>query len=94
MDLDFEWDDEKAERNVRKHGISFQEATTVFLDPLAQTSPDPDHSATEERELTIGYSDAHRLIMVSYTHRGHTARIVSARIATRQERVDYERRGR
>jgi len=94
MDFDFEWDDHKAERNLRKHGVSFAEAKTVFADPLAQTYIDSGHAAGEPRELTIGYSNADRLIMVSYTHRGLNARIISARTATRRERLSYERRRR
>ena len=91
MQFHFEWDDDKAERNRRKHGVTFEEATSVFFDPIAGTYPDPDHSAGEQRELILGYSSAHRLIMVSYTHRGRTARIISARTATRHERLDHER---
>jgi uncharacterized DUF497 family protein len=92
MQLEFDWDDDKAERNRRKHGISFEEAKSVFRDPLARLYADPDHSQDEERELIIGYSDAHRLIMVSYTHRGLSARIINARTATRRERFVHERR--
>lgn len=91
MDLDFSWDEKKAAQNRRKHGVSFEEAKSVFDDPLCQTYPDPGHSLSEERELTTGYSDTDRLIMVSHTHRGLYARIISARLPTRQERLDYER---
>jgi uncharacterized DUF497 family protein len=94
MEVDFEWDQAKAERNWRKHGVSFEEAKSVFFDPFAETYPDRRHSAVEKRELTIGHSGARRLIIVSYTHRGHAARIISARLTTRQERVAYERRRR
>lgn len=91
MEIDFECDDAKAAQNARKHGVSFEEATSVFLDATAGTYPDPDHSADEQRELIIGSSSAHRLIMVSYTHRGPAVRIISARTATRHERLDHER---
>ncbi|MEP7378223.1 MAG: BrnT family toxin [Chloroflexota bacterium] len=90
MDLEFTWDEKKAEQNWRKHGVSFQEAKSVFDDPLCQTYPDPGHSTSEER-VTVGYSDADRLIMVSHSHRGLYARITNARLPTRKERLDYER---
>ena len=92
MALEFEWDAAKAERNRRKHGVTFDEAMTVFGDPHAATYADPDHSTDEERELTIGYSLAGRLVLVAYAQHGLAIRIISARIATSHERRDFERR--
>ena len=86
----YEWDAEKARANQRKHGISFDEAATVFLDPLALTFPDPNYSAGEEREITIGYSARHQVVFVSHCQRGDRVRIISARKATRGERKQYE----
>jgi hypothetical protein len=86
----FEWDADKAEVNLRKHGVSFQEAATVFTTPLSLTYHDPDHSHEEQRYLTIGTSQAERLLMVSHTERGERIRIISARKATRRERTRYE----
>ena len=88
----FEWDPEKAGANFRKHGVSFDEATTVFGDPLSVTILDPDHSSTEDRFIDLGMSHRARLIVVSYTERGRRIRIVSARLATRKERRTYEQR--
>lgn len=85
-----EWCAEKARANVRKHGVSFPEALTVFYDPLAATVDDPDHSASEPRCITIGYSGADRLLVVSHTDRGDSLRIISARPATRRERNRHE----
>jgi hypothetical protein len=86
----FEWDPRKAERNLKRRRISFAEASTVFYDPLAKTIADPDHSATENRELTIGQSHAGRLLIVSHTQRQDRIRIISARLPTRRERRQYE----
>jgi uncharacterized DUF497 family protein len=86
----FEWDREKATGNQKKHRISFDEAVTVFYDPLAATFSDPDHSDDEDRYITIGYSSGHRLLVVSYTERGGMLRIISARRANRQERKRHE----
>ena len=86
----YEWGAEKAKANQRKHGVSFDEAATVFLDLLALTYPDPDHSTGEEREITIGYSARHRVVFVSHCQRGNRARIISARKATKGERKKYE----
>ncbi|MBM3790695.1 MAG: BrnT family toxin, partial [Acidobacteria bacterium] len=80
----FEWDPEKSSANFRKHGVSFDEATTVFGDPLSVTILDPDHSSTEDRFIDLGISHQARLIVVSYTERGRRIRIVSARRATRK----------
>lgn len=88
--MDFEWDDEKAELNQRKHGVSFAEAMTVFGDPLSLTGYDPDHSDDEDRYLTMGSSAEGRLLLVSHTDRGAKVRIISARPASRRERKDYE----
>jgi uncharacterized DUF497 family protein len=88
--MQFTWDRGKAEQNVLAHGVSFQEATTVFGDPLAGTIPDPDHSVAEERLVTMGYSSAGQLLVVCHTEQGDTIRIISARRATSHERKDYE----
>ena len=90
MDLDFEWNPAKAEANRRKHGISFEEASTVFGDPLSAAIPDPEHSGSEVRFLLLGRSDAGRLLVVAHTERGNRIRIISARSPTRRERRDYE----
>lgn len=90
MALEFEWDASKAEENVTKHGVRFDEGLTVFANPLARIFDDPDHSDTERRELIIGHSARHRLVLVAYTERLGRIRIISARLATRQERNDYE----
>jgi uncharacterized DUF497 family protein len=88
--MDFEWNPRKAEINLRKHGVSFPEAGTVFGDDLAVTVPDPDHSEDEERFITIGWSKRRRLLMVSHIDRGDRIRIISARELTRAERKAYE----
>ncbi len=85
-----EWDPKKAERNLKKHFVSFKEATTVFGDPLSVTFPDPDHSIDEERFITIGESQGGRLLMVSHTDRGERVRIISAREVTNREKKFYE----
>ncbi|MBD0363193.1 MAG: BrnT family toxin [Coleofasciculus sp. C3-bin4] len=90
MELNFEWDEEKARTNLKKHGVSFAEATTVFGDSFAVTIDDPLHSIDEERFVTIGYSEAQRLLVVVHTDRGDNIRIISARTATRRERQTYE----
>jgi uncharacterized DUF497 family protein len=76
---------------VREHGVSFEEAATVFLDPLAMTYPDPDHSVEEDREITIGYSRSQRLLFVSHVQRSDRTRIISAREATRREHKQHEK---
>jgi len=88
--LRFEWDSRKASENLAKHGVSFEEAASVFSDPLAYTFSDPDHSVGEERSLTFGLSSDGRLLTVISTERGEALRIVSARKATRRERGIYE----
>ena len=86
----YEWNPEKARTNLREHRVAFDEAATVFLDPLAMTYPDPDHSEDEDREITIGYSAQQRLLFVSHCRRGDRQRIISARKATRRERRQHE----
>lgn len=88
--MNFEWDPGKARQNRRKHRVSFHEAATVFGDPLAVTFPDPDHSASEQRFITVGMSSAGRVLMVAHTERGEYFRIISARKATQRERKEYE----
>jgi uncharacterized protein len=88
--MEFEWDPDKATRNLAKHGVSFNEAATVFGDPLAITYSDPDHSEDEERFLTFGHTNENRLLVVSHTDREERTRIISARLATRRERKIYE----
>lgn len=87
----FNWDEQKAAANHSKHGISFNEAATVLGDSLGWTYPDPDHSESEQRWITIGHSDAGRIIVVFHTGEGEDeTRIISARRATRKERKFYE----
>jgi uncharacterized DUF497 family protein len=88
--MKFTWNTKKEGENVRKHGVSFDEAATVFGDPLAGTIPDPDHSVGEARFLTIGHSSSGRLIVVFHTEQGDNFRIISAREATLHERKTYE----
>jgi hypothetical protein len=89
--MDFEWDPSKNDANQRKHGTSFEEASTVFGDPLAWTIHDPDHSAEEARFLTTGLSSQQRLIIVSHTDREDRIRIINAREVTAAERRTYEK---
>jgi uncharacterized DUF497 family protein len=86
----YEWNLTKAKTNVRKHGVSFEEAASVFLDPLAITYPDPDHSDDEIREITVGHSARQRVIFVYHTQRRDRIRIIGARKVTRTERKQYE----
>ena len=87
----FEWGEEKAASNEKKHGITFTEAMTVFADPLALTGYDPDHSVEEERFVTMGYAVTGRLLIVIHSDgEDDTLRIISARLATRREQKDYE----
>lgn len=88
--MQFEWDRQKAKTNLRKHRVSFEEAMTVFYDPLSATFDDPDHSIDEERFITIGYSSHAHLLVVSHTEKGKTIRIISARPATAHERRRHE----
>ncbi len=86
----YEWDPKKARTNLRDHGVAFEEAATLFLDPLATTYSDPDHSHDEDREVTIGYSTKQRLLFVSHCQRRERIRIMSAREVTRRERKQHE----
>jgi uncharacterized DUF497 family protein len=90
--VQFEWDEQKAAENLAKHGVSFDEASTVFGDPLAGTVLDPQHSTDEYRFVTIGLSTSQRLIVVVHADRDDWLRIISARRATRRERRRYEAR--
>ena len=93
MKLNFEWDEEKAKANLKKHRVSFDEATSVFVDPFSITIPDPDHSVGEQRYIDIGSSDKSHVLIVVYTERGSSIRIISCRKATSSERKLYEEGG-
>ncbi len=86
----FEWDSYKDKANIYKHRVSFAEASSVFYDPLSVTAADPDHSEGEERMITLGISSTGRLLVVAHTERVNAIRIISARVATRNERKIYE----
>ncbi|MDO8141227.1 MAG: BrnT family toxin [Candidatus Brocadiales bacterium] len=88
--MKFEWDPKKASSNLRKHKVSFEEATTALSDPMAATGADPDHSIGEFRYITFGISDRGRLLVVAHTEQSETMRIISARLASRRERKIYE----
>ena len=88
--MHFEWDRAKAERNRRKHRVTFDEAVTVFHDPLSATFDDPDRSAGERRLITVGYSSRERLLVVSHVEGNETIRIISARLASASERKRHE----
>ena len=90
MSLEFEWDAKKGEANRVRHGVAFEEALTVFRDPLARIFEDEEHSEGEPREIIIGHSAKQRLVMACFTVRATRIRIISARKATRLERKDYE----
>ena len=90
MALRFEWDQRKAKQNLKKHGVSFEEAATVFGDPLSMTIADPLHSTVEQRWVTMGLTYRERLVVVVHTNRGSTIRLISARKATRREKRAYE----
>jgi len=95
MGLRFEWDKNKAASNYKKHGVSFEEAQTVFYDPLATIFDDEAHSVDERREIIIGHSTGNRLLLVSFTERAPSLiRMISARSATKTECKDYEEGGR
>jgi len=87
---ELEWDPKKAAANLRMHGVSFDEAVTAFRDPLSLLLPDPAHSIGEERYLVLGMSVAGRLLVVAFVERPPRTRIISARLATKRERHDYE----
>ena len=93
MKLSFEWDEEKAKANLKKHRVGFDEATTVLNDSFSITIPDPDHSVDEQRYIDIGISDNGRVLVVVYTERGSNIRIISCRKATPSERKLYEEDG-
>ncbi len=86
----FEWDGSKATANVKKHRVSFDEAVTVFYDPVAAAFEDPDHSHDESRLVTVGYSARGRLLVVCHVERGGAMRLISARRATPRERKRHE----
>lgn len=92
MGLTFEWDEEKSRQNLKKHGVAFEEARTIFNDPFAVTIHDPDHSEGEERFLDIGLSSKGRVLVVWYTERKDNIRIIGCRRATPFERETYEGR--
>lgn len=88
--LQYEWDPTKTKMNLRKHGVAFKDAATVFKDPLSITTFDPDHSEEEDRFITFGFAASGRLLMVAHTDRRDRIRILSARELTRGERETYE----
>lgn len=88
--MQFEWDPRKAAINVRKHRVAFEDAATVFADPLARIFPDPDHSGVESRELIVGYTNTGRLLIASFVARGDNVRIISARHTTAREAHVHE----
>ena len=90
MPLEFEWNPEKLQKNLKKHDVSFIEAATVFSDSLSMTYDDPDHSHDEDRFIIIGISSSGNLLMVSHTYRNDKIRMISARKLTRKERKEYE----
>lgn len=90
--MEFEWDPRKGAANLRKHGVSFEEAATVFGDRLAATIADPDHSESEDRFISVGETRSGRLVVVVHLDRGARVRLISARPATTRERKQYEDR--
>ena len=88
--MHFEWDAGKARRNIHKHGVLFEEASSVFYDPLALMGADPDHSEDEDRMVTFGVSSLGRLLVIAHVERGDAIRIINARVATQTERRIYE----
>ena len=90
MSMQFSWDRSKAAANIKKHGVEFPEAATVFGDPLSSTIPDPDHSIGELRYITIGLSGTGRLLVIAHLDENDSVRIISARPATKAERKRYE----
>ena len=91
MELQFEWNEQKAKRNLKKHSIDFEEAKIVFRDPLAYIFDDEWHSVGERREIIIGHDNKNRLLLVCFTERNQVIRIISAGLATKKERQDYEK---
>jgi uncharacterized DUF497 family protein len=92
--LTYEWDKRKEVSNIKDHGVSFHEASTVFLNALSMSFYDPDHSDYEDRFITLGIATTGRLLFISHTDRGAVTRIISAREATRKEREGYEKANR
>ena len=90
MPLNFQWDENKARTNLAKHGVSFEEAATVFGDALSLTIPDRAHSQREDRFIILGSSHTGKLLVVVHTERGDSIRIISARRASRKERKSHE----
>ena len=90
MPLNFQWDENKARTNLAKHGVSFEEAATVFGDALSLTIPDPAHSQREDRFIILGMSHKGKLLVVVHTERGDSIRLISARRASRRERKSHE----
>lgn len=88
--MHFDWDPRKDRANRSKHGVSFRDARSVFFDPLARIHDDPEHSLDQRRAIITGHSTGGRFLLVAFTDRGSTIRIVSARVATRRERQKYE----
>ena len=88
--MEFEWDESKAETNLRKHQVSFPEAATAFADPVAAIFSDPDHSGEEVREILVGHSERNRLLVVSFTERDGKIRIISSRVTSAAERRKHE----
>ncbi len=90
--MNFVWDPIKSDLNLKKHKVSFEEAVTVFYDPLAQTANDPDHSGDEERFIIIGFSQKQNLLFIVHIYKENkeTIRIISARKATKKEQKDFE----
>jgi uncharacterized DUF497 family protein len=92
MKLTFEWDENKAKANFKKHNVSFEEGKTIFNDPLLFTFPDPEHSEYEQRYINIGLSSKGRVLILIHTERGENIRIISCRKATSAERRVYEKK--
>lgn len=90
MSIEFEWDNKKAEENLKKHRINFDEAVSVFYDDFARTKPDPDHSNNESRFIIQGLSNKNKLLVISFTERYGKIRIINARKSTNKERSQYE----
>ncbi len=88
--MKIEWDPKKAKLNLRKHKVSFDEAATAMRDPMSATGADPDHSVTEDRYITFGFSERGRLLVVAHTEEDETIRIISARLSSKGERKIYE----
>jgi len=91
MSEQFEWDRRKARANLRKHGVSFEESASVFENPLAVIFEDEAHSGAEHREILVGHSSQDRLLLVCFVEREGLVRLISARLATDKERIDYEK---